>query len=495
MSHSIAIVGSGICGMCAAISLSADGHQVTVYERDGAPPEGSADEAFFDWQRNGAAQFRHPHAFLGLMCNLIQDNYPELMAEFLDAGARRVDFAEMLPPSLKTRYRPELGDERLWVLMCRRATMETVIRRYVATLRDVRIVNYTRVTGMLCQKGNESLDVHGLQVARYNGGGDATVPTDIVVDASGRTSKFPRWFRALGHLVVEEKADAEIVYYTKHYRLRPGEAEPPRGERPAAGDLGYLKFGVFPGDNGHFAIILCLPVDEHELKKAVRDSVIFDRICLSIPGVAPWLADGKSVGTTEPFGIGDIQSVWRHFVADGVPLATNFFAVGDAAVRTNPLYGRGCSTGVMHANILAEVIRRHADPVARAIAFHAKTEEVLRPIHSASLREDKNGIKRARAARDGKRLDKPGSLKRWFGHAFRDALAAASRKELHVIRGMMRTFHLLEPPGDFLKDSHIRRTIFRYMLRGRRRNAATRFAPGPDRSAMHALAGLETPEG
>lgn len=34
------------------------GHQVTVYERNGAPPEGSADEAFLDGQRIGAA-----HAF------------------------------------------------------------------------------------------------------------------------------------------------------------------------------------------------------------------------------------------------------------------------------------------------------------------------------------------------------------------------------------------------------------------------------------------------
>ena len=52
------------------------------------------------------------------------------------------------------------------------------------------------------------------------------------------------------------------------------------------------------------------------------------------------------------------------------------------------------------------------------------------------------------------------------------------------MRGMMRTFHLLEPPGDFLKDARVRRTIFRYMLRGRKRNVAQRLQPGPDRAAM-----------
>ncbi len=140
-SANIVVVGSGMCGMTTALALAKRGHQVTVFERDPPPPEGSADDAFFHWQRLGAAQFRHPHAFLGMMCNLIGDNYPELLQQFYAAGARRVGFEDMLPPGLKTGYQPEPGDERLWVLLCRRATMETVIRRYVETLPNVTIRN------------------------------------------------------------------------------------------------------------------------------------------------------------------------------------------------------------------------------------------------------------------------------------------------------------------------------------------------------------------
>ena len=54
----------------------------------------------------------------------------------------------------------------------------------------------------------------------------------------------------------------------------------------------------------------------------------------------------------------------------------------------------------------------------------------------------------------------------------------------------MKTFHLLEKPGDFLKDPKIRRTVLRYMLKGRRRNSAKRLQPGPGRVAMHDLLGL-----
>ena len=192
--------------------------------------------------------------------------------------------------------------------------------------------------------------------------------------------------------------------------------------------------------------------------------------------------------------MGDINAVWRHFVEDGQPLVTNFFAVGDAMLRTNPLYGRGCSTSVMHAHILTDVIGETDDPVRRAVRFAERTELELRPIYEASLLEDRNGIKRARSVleSEGKGVKRPGSdsLKTWFKLAFGDAISAASREQLHVVRGVMKTFHLLENPGDFLKNKRIRATVFRYMLRGRKRNAAARLQPGPSRSGMHDRLGL-----
>lgn len=478
----VVIVGSGMCGMITAMALARRGHDILVIERDTPPPEGDADDAFFNWRRQGAAQFRHPHAFLGLMCNLIQDNYPELLDQFLDAGARRVEFEEMLPPELEEGYAPAPGDERLWVLLCRRATMETVIRRYVETLPNVTIRNQCQVVGLITEERDGVLTATGLDV-RSRADGEQRLEADLVIDASGRTSRFPGWLEALGRKVPTQDDDAEIVYYTRHYRLRPGEEEPPRGgENRSAGDLGYLKFGVFPGDNGHFAVILCVPVDELELKSALRDPEQFDRICLSIPGLAPWLS--RAEPTTESFGIGDIHAVWRDFVVDGEPLIERFFAVGDAALRTNPLYGRGCSTGIMHAQMLAEVLDAETDPRRRAILFHERTAETLRPIFDASLREDQSGIKRARALIAGEAVDRPDSLKKWFALAFGDALAAAARERIDVLRGMMRTFHLLEKPGAFLEEKSIKRAVMLYMLRGRRRNAAKRLQRGPSRREM-----------
>ena len=405
----------------------------------------------------------------------------------------------MLPAELQDDYVPAPGDEKLWVLLCRRATLETVIRRYVETMPNVEIRNRCHVVGLVTHDSAGVPMVEGLRI-RQRGDGpedsenaapEQTFPADVVVDASGRSSRFPAWLKALGREVAEEKEGAEIVYYTRHYRLKPGEEEPPRGENRGAGDFGFLKYGVFPGDNGHFAIILCVPVKEVQLREALKDSALFDRICLSIPGLQPWLEGGRSEPTTDSFGIGDIQAVWRHFVAGGEPLALNFFAVGDAAVRTNPLYGRGCSTGILHAHTLADVLAQEPDPRTRALEFDARTEQGLRPIYDASLREDKSGIRRAEALMQGLLLDKPDSLKKWFGLAFGDALAAAARERLHVMRGLLRTFHLLEKPGDFLKDRRIRLTVLAYMLRGRKRNAARRLQKGPSRDEMLNLVSRE----
>lgn len=486
----IAIVGAGICGLTTALACARKGFRVTVLERDVPPPDGDADAAFFDWQRRGAAQFRHPHAFLGLMCNLLADNYPDLLEAFIEAGARQFSFAEGLPDHLRKAYKPQPGDERLWMLLCRRATIETVLRRYVTQSNNVTILNGQRVNGLVTNLAPGASAEAGTPIKVLGVSRDKDTPflADIVLDASGRATKFPRWFAQLGLRVPEENDDAEIVYYTRHYRLNPGMSEPPRDpNKPAAGDLGFLKYGVFPGDHGNFAFILCLPSAEQALKEGIRDGATFDAICNQVPGMHAWLGDDRATATTNSFGIGNIHAVWRHYVPEGQVLATNFFAVGDSAVRTNPLYGRGCSTGTLHAHILADVLEESSDPEVRARQFADRSEAELRPIFKASLTEDRRGIARARAEMAGQALDKPKTLKAWFGAAFGDALTAAARNELHVIRGLNRTINLLETPGAFLQEGAVKRTVFRYMLRGRKRNAAARRQPGLSRADALAL--------
>ena len=68
--------------------------------------------------------------------------------------------------------------------------------------------------------------------------------------------------------------------------------------------------------------------------------------------------------------------------------------------------------------------------------------------------------------------------------AFRDAVSAAARENIYVMRGVARSMNLIETPGAFMADWKTRGIIARFLLRGRRRNQTARTPRGPDRDTM-----------
>src|SRR5256884_162967 len=101
-------------------------------------------------------------------------------------------------------------------------------------------------------------------------------PAAIVVDATGRRSRAPEWLAALGAPApYERSAETGIFYYTRFYRVRRGRA--PRGTTGlVAGDLGWVKIAIFPGDGRTFSITVAAPVDDHSLR-GLSDPAPFDR--------------------------------------------------------------------------------------------------------------------------------------------------------------------------------------------------------------------------
>src|SRR3954447_21594376 len=60
----VAVIGGGMAGLGTALALARDDHKVTILERDDTPMPDSPDDAFDHWERRGAPQVRHSHAFL-----------------------------------------------------------------------------------------------------------------------------------------------------------------------------------------------------------------------------------------------------------------------------------------------------------------------------------------------------------------------------------------------------------------------------------------------
>ncbi|NJL29546.1 MAG: hypothetical protein HC897_17500 [Thermoanaerobaculia bacterium] len=121
----------------------------------------------------------------------------------------------------------------------------------------MRLVTDAAVRAPILDGGGPVPAVTGVVVERE--GKTEELKADIVVDASGRNTVLVDWLREHGVAIEEEKSPAGILYFTRHYRLREGQEEPPRDATPGAGDLGYIKFGVFAADNRHFSITLAVP--------------------------------------------------------------------------------------------------------------------------------------------------------------------------------------------------------------------------------------------
>ncbi|HEY8617712.1 NAD(P)/FAD-dependent oxidoreductase [Phenylobacterium sp.] len=483
MSEKILVIGAGMAGLWTALALAPTGRQVILLERDPPPPEGGPEAAFTDWSRRGVGQLRHSHAFLARLRNLIRDEHPALLADLLAAGCRELTFQDNLTAAQRQSYQPKPVDQDLVILTSRRTTLEFVIRRYVEALPNVTLRPETFVQGLLVEPG----DPPRVTGVRLQDGGELT--GDVVVDAGGRTSGATDDLAAIGVALPQEVEPSGVVYFTRHYRLRPGAEEPPRGKTPATGDLDYLKFGVFPGDNGCFSITLCCPEVEEELRKAIVDPQVFDAVCNALPGLVPWVDPQRSEATSRVFGMGDLLSRWIDLAPEGRPLVLGYVAVGDSLVRTNPLYGRGCSFAAVSAVALRDALRATPDPAGRLLGYQARIRQELRPYYDVMRDTDRQGIRRARRAMQP--AYQPSLRARLTRSFVEDGVTVALRSDPDLMRAFLRGFHMLEHPQAWLKRPENLARVLGYWARGRRRNAeAYRPPAGPGRREMLERLGL-----
>jgi 2-polyprenyl-6-methoxyphenol hydroxylase-like FAD-dependent oxidoreductase len=483
--ENIVVLGAGVAGLCVALALAPTGRKITLLERDAPLPEGGAEAVFDDWRRRGATQLRHSHAFLARLRKLISEEHPELLEALRAAGARELRFADGIPGPMKARYVARAEDDEMAIIVSRRTTLEMVIRRHVERSPNVTIRSGVFVTGLVSDR-----DAAGRLTARgfalQNG---ETCLGDIVIDAGGRGSPMIDWLRDAGATPPEAAEPCAILYYTRFYELLDGQVEPARGRHAPNGDLGYLKFGVFPADNGTFSITMAVPEVEGALRAAVVRPETFEAICQRLPGLTDWTDAARARPVSKVYAMGDLQSRWREMAPEGRPVVMNAFCVGDSLVRTNPLYGRGCSFAAIEAHALRDVLGETSDSAARAQLYSERTRALLQPFYDDMRTQDRAAARRALNGLD--RAYKPTWRARLLRRFIEDGVGVAIREDPELFRAAMRGFHMLDPPRAWLTRPANLGKVFRAMARGRKANA--RFyaeKPGPDRWEMFAQLGL-----
>jgi 2-polyprenyl-6-methoxyphenol hydroxylase-like FAD-dependent oxidoreductase len=480
----VAVLGGGMAGLGSSLALARDGHDVTIVERDDTPMPATADDAFTHWERRGAPQVRHSHAFLARLRGLLVARAPDIHEALLAAGATELRFTDNLPPTLSD-HDPRPGDDELVAIACRRTTFEWVLRRAVLAQPHVDLRHGTEAVALHVVANDGAPRVGGVYVRPVNGprGETELIGADLVVDARGPRSSSDPWLADAGAAPVPERLhESGIVYLSRFYCIA-DDAALPDVAGPVAGDLGYCKYAVFLGDNRTFSITYAVDANDDALRRPLTRLEPFERAARALPAIAPWRTALAAEPITDVHVMAGLRNRFRPLVVDGEPIVLGFVAAGDASVCTNPLYGRGCSLALVHAYGLADALRAAPDdPRAFALDFAAFTERELVPWFRNAVLQDEQSRALANASWDAaSATEDPRAFMR---EVFREGLLPALRTSPVVYRAFLRWFNLLAQPEALMADSEVVNAVLaEYQNRDEREHAPPL---GPDRETFAA---------
>jgi len=207
------VLGGSLAGLLAARVLSDHFEKVTLIERDAYTETTEA--------RRGMPQANHVHGLLVRGRQILEELFPGVQDEMIAAGAPVVDIANEIawftPAGWGVRFPSEL-----MVLAFTRPLLDLHVRRRLAENPRVEILDNTDVLGLLPDSHADRLA--GVLICPRASDTDRKVAkalrADLVLDATGRASRAPRWLKDLGYEPPEEIViDAHLAYASRLYRI------------------------------------------------------------------------------------------------------------------------------------------------------------------------------------------------------------------------------------------------------------------------------------
>jgi 2-polyprenyl-6-methoxyphenol hydroxylase-like FAD-dependent oxidoreductase len=452
------VLGGSLAGLLAARVLSDHFDRVTIVERDCFPSTASP--------RRGVPQANHAHALMPRGRLILEQLFPRLQQELIAAGAPLVamgnDVAWLTPQGWGVRFKSNLE-----VLSFTRPLLDLHVRRQLMADSKVRIMENTDIVQLLPDE--KSNRVAGAVVRTQRENSDRIVEmrlaADLVVDATGRASKAPRWLQDLGYSAPDETIiNAHLGYASRFYRIPEGfsadwkcvfvQAAPPERKR------GGILFTV---EGGRWLVTLIgggrdyPPTDDAEFLEFARSlptSVIYDAICNAEP-----LSPIRGHRGTE--------NRLRHFER-AVRQPANFIALGDSVCAFNPVYGQGMTVAAMGAMALHGCLAEKGPDRTFARRFQERLAKVNAAPWMLATSEDY----RYRETDGGSP-----SLRTRFMHRYMDQVLKLSTFDANVRRVLLEAFGMLVEPSALLRPGIALRVIRNKLGFARRPRIASK-APG-----------------
>lgn len=434
----IVITGAGMNGLSTARLLAADGHDVTVLERDPQPIP-SPDEAWDTWERTGVGQFRQLHLLLPRWRHVAEQELPDVVAALDDAGALRFDLIGQIPDAMTGPPRPEDAD--LHLITARRPVIEAAMAGAVESTPGVTVRRGVAVAGLLTGASVAAGVPHVVGVATEDG---ESIPADLVVDATGRRSPLRRWLDAVGCPPFDEQEeDLGFVYYGRHFRSPDGSFPEVRGTLLQPRNSYSLL--TLPADRGAWGVGVIASSRDRDLRR-LRDNAAWERLVAADPVVGHWI-DGEPLEDVTVMA--KLPDRIRRFVVDGAPVVTGLVAVGDSWACTNPSLGRGITIGLLHCVALRDLLRTGVlgDHAKLPLAWDDATQATVQPWYDATLGFDRHRLAQIDAEIAGESYD-PGDP----SFEMTQALGLAAAKDPDALRALQRIVGLLAFAPEALAD-------------------------------------------
>lgn len=430
------VLGAGPAGCAATLALARRGHDVTVIDRE-EPPElaaASAEQVFESWDRAAVGQFRQPHNFLGLGRAVLRAEFPDVYDTLLVQGAGEIEQASFLGSAAR-----EPGDEELTTICCRRPVIDAALLSAVAS-QDGVTYRAGAVTGLKVAAHKSAAHTAGVVLAP---GG--VVEGDLVVDASGRNSQATGWLQAEGLPGWPERTtDSNLLYYSRHYRWRGAPLPWASILGGPRGDVGFLAFAVFIGDNATFCLCVMTPAWEKEWR-ALRGADVFERVARQLPGVADWLKAAEPITPVLPMG--QLRNTLREPVEQDAPLVTGLIPIGDARCHTNPTFAFGLSLSLTQAVELADAVGAATDDADLAMSLHERVHPDAAARFEAVSAEDRDRVR----LWSGEPID-PSDRNDTMPLFLRTVVYRAAAKDAALFRAVCRRINLLDPVDALAND-------------------------------------------